>query len=262
MKIKTLHKALIAAIAITAAGPASAVIATSATGNGELFFSVFDSAGERSYTRDLGIYMNNFLPSNAPNSLVIGADTLFSSWLAATAPANSANIIWNIHAVDSMGADRALTTTNSMPTGTAVQTNTQFYNYGTTTDVYLGAVNALGTHPGATATDYAVNGSNQAGPGDGVAYFPNGISSNWSGQANFNTTAKIGESLNFYLMSQNGTLANNRVTISPFTGGAWSLSQTGTLVYAVPEADTWAMFAGGLFALGAIARRRKSSSAV
>ena len=70
-----------------AAGNSNAAIDTHTTGNGELFFTIWDKAAQIAYTKDLGIKMNDFLPgtgtANAANnqSFTLAGDEYWTGFL-------------------------------------------------------------------------------------------------------------------------------------------------------------------------------------
>ncbi len=288
MKIKALAVAVTLAVV---AGPAAAAITLSTSanggvnGNGELFFSVWDTAGtaddysdDRSYTRDLGGAMNNWATSaNVPvinaakqaetYTMGFGPDALLTSFLSATAPADFANLRWNVAAVDSSGRDRVLITSKD---GLPLPNNAGFRNWAQGGgDAFLAAVNVLPGHGG--FTNFGVNGSSISTLADGFSlasrYWDNDFGDN-SGA--MNVAGNIGEKLNFYLLAEN-VAGNNAAkvlsyqyvnAVDPTLPAYWQLGNDGTLSYQVtpvPEAETWAMLAAGLLMIGAVARRRMSA---
>ena len=278
-------KLLVAAVALAAAGQASAAIVTSASGNGELFLSVYDAVAQKSYTRDLGITIDQFLsagsiapvsgsnfafnPSATPAvgagnvvsdgyHLTFGVDALLQSFMGNAGVLNS-GITWGVGAMDGNGVHRYLTTTNATASTIATLNNTQVKNFATS-DVYLLAVNAL-----TNAADS--NGSITATPADGAAYVPANFSSNWSGNANFDMTALVGQDQNFFMLNTVGTKATTKVAVTEYlnaNGNAvWNLASNGTLTYNAPSAvpvpaAVW-LLGSGLIGMVGVARRRKQA---
>lgn len=273
MKLKLIALAL---TGLAATAPVHAEITSSASGNGDLFFTVWDKNGtaddfsdDRSYTRDLGIALNDF--ASAATTPVIAADketdnftmnfaadATFNSFLAATA--NPSTLQWNIAATDSSGRDRALVTAKSVPGIDEMQINTQFRNWSGYADIFLAAVNPLGTHPTETA------GSSIATLADGSALASDDIKwgTSWGGALNFDASGMMGDSLNTYLFWEATTTSVGIPGVHEYanaigTPATWTLANDGNLAYsvaAVPEADTWAMMLAGLGLMGFIARRR------
>src|SRR5262245_58204602 len=115
MKLKT----LVAAVALTVAAPyANAAIDLASTGNGELFFTAWDNVANVSYTRQLEVRLNDFLPNSlggnaTPESglnLSFAGDALFASTFAGS---SAGNIQWNVATADSL-PNGAATAPNSL----------------------------------------------------------------------------------------------------------------------------------------------------
>lgn len=252
MKFK--QKIVAAAMACGVAGPAFADITLG--GNGELFWTVFDFAGDRAYTRDLGITMDAFLAgTGAP--FVFTPDATFTSFLAGTA--NAGALTYNITAGDVSGGRRFLTTGGvSAPTGipTTGYSTTVMTNIGSKFQTFVGGQNALPGHGGATD-----NLSVITTPTDTAAYAGTLWGSNFAGAvASMTNTVGIGDVASLYLISQATQAVAGSLSIPTFNGQPFTAAfnaQTGSLtVQAIPEPSTYAMMGLGLVALGIAARRR------
>lgn len=269
-------KVLAVAVALAAAGQAGAAIQDGTNGNGELFLSVWDSVGQQSYIRGLDTLMNDFGTVNAP--AVAGftakvdtagfskswtADSTWSTFVAGKSAADIANFKWDVAALDSVGTSAAhqvryLTTTNedltAWPTTAGVQQNNASVTY-------FSGVNA------ALQTANLTLGASKSGIfTSGNAYYDGLKKENMSGKASFNTDANVGTALDLYYLTRSSSTASAEALQFKY-GSADSKAQfmlgtDGNLNYqvaAVPEAETWAMFAMGLLTVGAVARRRLSA---
>ena len=268
--------ALVATLIMAASAPALATIDASSSGNGELFLTVWDEPGQKSYTLDLNVKMDDFLSGIAVSGKVYNyaADATMSSFLSMVAPADKSGLKFAIGAVDGTGATatsyyRTISSASNIVLGNDLAnqiTNNNFKNLSTSADQFLGDTNGelsfygvdslIVTDP--AAVRYA--GSAQWG-------------TNWGNAANFTSTGLIdndaivdGSDLGLYFLRQaSGTFAKrNEASIYEgiFQDGNQvyaNLDMNGNLMIAaapVPEADAYAMMLAGLGLIGFMIRRR------
>lgn len=244
--------------------------------NGNLIFAVWDTKGtadtadDTSYVRDLGKTLNDFataatvsviqtgqtagIPSVVGPSVLLefSPDSLFQTWFGSVS--SQSNLFWNVAAGDSAGDKRVLTTA-----GDGVVPGISNFNFTAVTtaiDFFAGQSNALGTH--GTTTD----GSNTATAAEGPALASSqSWGNNFAASAGWNNAGMVGESLDFFLLDQNGTsnLADVLVTKFAFARDmTWTLRDDGMLVYTaapIPEPSTYALMGLGLLTVAGIARR-------
>lgn len=271
----------LAAMGLVVAAPAAhaAIDNGSASGNGELFFSLWSDSGtaatadDVSYTRDLGVNINDW--ASAANAPVLSAakttavyvqsftvDSLLTSFLGAI-PAG-ANVHWNVVGVDNFGSAKRFVSTAAegttvLPTQSA---NGSVVAYAAISS-FANSVNTFSDTQNSTpSSTAAVNNSNTAVYGDGIPYAGSvAFGTNLGGKTLFNTTGAIGAKLPFFLQYSVGTTGNasSKAFSTANTDAYWTLNNAGALSYnvaPVPEADTWAMLLAGLGMMGFIARRR------
>jgi len=253
-----LNRILAAALVAVAAAPAMASIGLPNTGNGELFLVVWDATDKVSYTKDLGILMDNF---NGASSL--NFDLNDANWTGFLGVANTtaSDMKFAVLAADSIGTKRLFATVDSAVT---------LYNNGNLTSGtgYLNTyannqvtVSGHTTHAGPVS----VNGTSYDSEGN-AAYFlhQNGPTLNNSIVAGWTNSNLVGTSSVFRSFTSVGTSGGTQTLKSDFAG-LWSVNQVNGnyvasyTVAAVPEADGIAMMLGGLGALAFVVRRRRSS---
>lgn len=274
--MKLQQKLLAALLAVAFTGGAHAAIDNSNSGNGSLFLGVIDTTGLVSAAFDLGISMDSFQPgTTAFTTWNLSAANYGTAWnqFVTGAGANLSGAKYLIGAMDSLGtavgADRFLSTSSSDLSVAGNQpSNTQLLNFATNgtggVDVFVNASNLLGTHgsqaDGANYATSATGGNAYLGSAGGF-----GTAGKWAvSQSPFIAWGNVNTALDFYSFatsSTSGLAKATRVAYNDFTQDFYLNSTTGALTYgvavaAIPEADTWAMFAAGLLVVGAIARRR------
>jgi len=255
---------LAAALASALAAPAFAKIDDSfATPDGELFWSIIDQNGERSYTRDLGVNLQEFLDGVAAGQTwTIENDATLNQFLAETAAGNV--LVWNIGATDAVPINRMLSTAvpgETLPTFT----NLNISQFNDQTDIYIGSSNALESHLS------EADGSHIATAADGPAY---GGAATWGasfggraqGFSNYITVDGSGPSSGALVLFEQASAAfaqrfqPGKSIELQYQGNPYVASFDGSAltIAAVPEPSTYAMFGLGLAGLAFVARRRAS----
>jgi len=256
-----------------ATGNANAAIDTATTGNGELFFTIWDKVAQIAYTKDLGIRMNDFLPgtanASANQSFSLAGDEYWTGFLSLTDPTST---VWMIGAMDGTnkiapGGSRYLTTSKSGLSAIRNQSNLGLFSFDVSNNFLL-AVNNYGTHPtqaeGSSLTNKANNGN----------AYPQSIFYNmetWSTKASgWTSTANVSDKLNFYYLTTSSSSALGKVTIGQYgtdanTAATWSVNVgANTLEYTAPTpipAAAW-LLGSALVGLVGVGRRQGNANVI
>lgn len=260
-------KALAAALAVVAAAPVlAAPIADGSTGNSDLVMSAWDPVALTSYTMNLNMKLNSF---TGASSLSFAPDANMATFLGKVTPGN---ILWNVLAVDSTGSPNvggdinALTTAAVTPTGNNIPQNPYLAAGTTQENTYFGSVNNLIPNSGDGNTPTLGTGNSvvhTSTSGTDFAYAGSGVAGDkFGGKFKFSNAGALDQSLNFYKISSTTGTNLTKATVSPFTGGTWTLSSNGALNYAavaaVPvPAAVW-LFVSGLLGLVGVSRRKST----
>jgi hypothetical protein len=274
--MRTLLKPLaVAVLALAAVGAAQAttrpIIDNGQTGNGHLFFSVWD--GVSSYTRGTNIPIDDvFSGVAAPGlfSLAIAADPLFRTWLSTAA---IANIEWAATAIDSLGPRRSIETQQQDGTITA-RVAGDVRSYLGNVALWLGWNNHdLLTNPAflnaSTSPSLVIDSANRAYGGNRgfygqgnpafIGFNRHGTELNASLQTGLNliqiNANSTGTALATYAAMNDGGAAFPLRAWIDFDPASATFGQFN--VAAVPEPETYAMLLAGLGLMGAIAARRR-----
>jgi hypothetical protein len=277
-------KLLAAAVGLAVvAGQAAAAIRLpgDAGGNGsELFAVIYDTESKASFMKDLGLELQNFLPTPAgsgvttPGTFIpfnITADSNWSSFLALTD--GSPTLRFMVAGADTTGgatpgAQRFMATGGATnPFGSL--TNAQVSgNLAAAPIKFLGDNQNRGTHN--ALTPVSDNGSSVTTDDQAINFGKAGtMTQNWNGVLGSNNmTGALGESLNFYFVTRSSVGGNGgpptRDQYDNAIGPAkWTFSQAAgggdyTLTYTapIPEPETWALMLAGMALVGGVARRR------
>lgn len=215
--------------AIAPGGPQSGANA-GFSGNGELFLSVFDAEAKISYTKDLGITLDDFFvwgQQDGGNQRFWALDD--AQWSSFLPQTDATALRWSVLGFDTTGGTaqgglRLFTTAKQGDEGKIGSLTNQRLTNGTGSTqagTFFVAVNSTPTHgvPGASS-DFAVNGSSvnaDADPGNG--YFGSnsvGLSTTLNGNAPFDNSNPVGESSWFYYLTRSGPVQLNTVLVDEF----------------------------------------------
>lgn len=255
-------KLLTAALVLATSGSAHALITDGTGGNGELFMTLLDEAGQQSYILDLNLTLTDFLAGVAGGTEYhFAADANMTKFLGDVAVANKSGLRFAIGAMDSFGA----TTTDyhryissaSVIELASTKTNNDLKILGTNGNQMVADVNAdIGSSASLIINDVSRPGfAGSALWGD-----------NWGGAANFTTTVAIDQDMGLYLLRQSSGAFAARNSASVYEALAYNgnpyvakLDMNGNLhVAAIPEPETYALMLAGLGLVGWMARRRKA----
>jgi len=279
-------KAIAVAISLVAAGGANAAIngggAYMGAGQGELYFSVFDAANKISYTRDLGVTIDQFL-AGQNGTYNFAADSRLTGFIntANTKPNNT--LVWNLMGgMNSELSDPAdfprfglYFTSNAGDASVANVTLEQAFIAEGTSVIYAQGVNGAATAAGIGTGSNVWSENNSSTTKDGSGYYAGQYGGNNIGLSIVVSDENvIGQSMDFYRSGikfdangnpvVNATETNYEGAITKF--GKWTLANNGDLSYStgpvvpppVPLPPAVLLLGSALAGLVGIARRKPS----
>ena len=229
-------KTIAAAVALAAvASQASAAlpVSTTTTGQSDLLFFAIDQTTGDSFVYDLGT-------SAALTGLTKNiTGSAFSSYLSAEGGSLAATT-WGLAYNQGSNAASSLWGT-TLTSGTTI---------GSETSAKMSA-GRVALNNFLVSTTLTGSGTSAFNNGGTAGNYTVGMKDSWGGNAaGWTTDNAVGTQASFYTVTQ-ATAAAGGVFVGNF-------SFNGTTVAAVPEPESYAMFAAGLLMLGAVARRRKA----
>lgn len=260
MKLKM--KLMAAAIAMAAASGANAALDAGTGGNGELFFSIWDSS--QSYSFDLNKTIDAFQTdvAAAGNINQTYSMTSFASFLSGVADTSALN--FGLTATDTSGARRLLVTFTS-PAPAVTRLNDSIRIAASNTTQIAGSIStAMG------ANDFAIVTSPAASAYAGKVAFGNGNLGNMSNSLNFSMIGKLAANddyaggLGFMRIDAAATGIASSIYTPYMDGGSavrvW-VAGNDLHIAAIPEPSEYALMLAGLGMLGFMARRRLGNRA-
>lgn len=287
---KKLAMALVAAGLVTT-GAAHAAFDQFTSGNSSLFVSLVDSTNNISALFDLGTNLDSVLANANTAGFNISKNISTGDYAAAYkaffTTATAATTKWNVFAGDSLGAftiaqdQRYLSTSVSSDAVTRGTNNGNLGNFANANNLLTASVTRgnHGTVPDgantATYADFTSTFGTDKFAGTSPFLTLSGLNAVQNTATNFLNGSSTATGTKFWYLANTGGTSTQKVVNKVFgtdlnsdgvigTGeyGLWNVNANGSVTFfnptAVPEADTWAMFAAGLIAVGAIARRRLS----
>lgn len=255
-------KQIAAAAFIAAASlPAMASIALPQTGNGELVLVVWDGTDQVSYTRDLGIFMDDFNGNADLSFSLTDANFLGFLGIADNTTPDFGDLRFAVFAGDLLGVKRLFSTVDQALTpynNGNMNSGTAFLNTYENNQVTL-SLNTTHAGPAAingTSYDTAPNGAYFL-TSNGPTFQGTSSLGGWTNSNLINTDAI------FRSFSSVGVSGGTQTARSDFAG-LWSVNNAGGnwvatyTVAAIPEAGGLGMLLAGFGALGLVARRRRS----
>ena len=291
MKFKL--KVFAAALVLAASVPAHAKLDGGTTGNGELFFNVYDTVSKQSFTFDLtpvatysafGTFtLNDFLPANLNNAQglpdvtagqAVPSVTGFNT--AGAAEASNININWDLSNNTAFSAFAAANTDTSTWQWNVValdSTGTSTTRFGrqylstvanSVTTVSRGSgdfSNLLTVEPFITTVNAATPGEDEPSVYlSGANTFATQFGDGWKGRF-VDSTSAVGDSARFFYLTGRSSVSiseefeNGAAFKFTFENGVANLNYS---TAAVPEPESYAMMLAGLGLMGFVARRRRS----
>jgi hypothetical protein len=194
--------------------------------SGELFVSIYDSAANKSYYKDLGLSMGPFVANPASQLFDLGSDPSFAEFKGKD------NLVYNVAAVYSLLGDASninswgYLATSSQGASIFDATFNFVDNTRQKIQSYIGALNPAPFDNSAGLAD--ANLSGVYAPGD-LGYHGNGTWGPTMGAGvGGNTEGKVGADVDFYFVNNStGDDAGKRVEKL----GVWNLSSAGILTF-------------------------------